>query len=45
MDIGAISLVIIAGTVALIALGVPLAFATGAIAVVLCLTKFGPDSL
>jgi tripartite ATP-independent transporter DctM subunit len=45
MDIGAISLAIIAGTVLLIALGVPLAFATGAIAVVLCLTKFGPDSL
>jgi tripartite ATP-independent transporter DctM subunit len=45
MDIGAITLAIIVGTITLIAFGVPLAFATGAIAVVLCLTKFGPDSL
>jgi tripartite ATP-independent transporter DctM subunit len=45
MDIGAITLAIIVGTIVLIAIGVPLAFATGSIAVVLCLTKFGPESL
>ena len=45
MDIGTLTLLIIVATVALVALGVPLAFGTGAIAVVLCLTQFGPGSL
>jgi tripartite ATP-independent transporter DctM subunit len=45
LGLGLLSLLIIAAIVILIALGVPFAFATGAIAVVLCLTKFGPDSL
>ena len=45
MEIGTLTVVIVAAIVALIALGVPLAFGTGAIAVVLCLWKFGPDSL
>jgi tripartite ATP-independent transporter DctM subunit len=39
------SLGILAALVALLAIGVPLAFTTGAIAVVLCLTYFGPQSL
>jgi tripartite ATP-independent transporter DctM subunit len=45
LGLGLISLVIIAAIVILIALGVPFAFATGAIAVVLCLTQFGIDSM
>jgi tripartite ATP-independent transporter DctM subunit len=45
LDIGTLSLLILVAIVALIAAGVPFAFSTGAIAVVLCLWKFGPDSL
>ncbi|MEO6566945.1 MAG: TRAP transporter large permease subunit [Casimicrobiaceae bacterium] len=45
MGIGAITLAIVAGIIILLVLVVPLAFSTGAIAVVLCLVKFGPDSL
>lgn len=45
LSLGTLSLLIIIAIVGLIALGVPFAFATGAIAVVLCLTLFGPDSL
>lgn len=45
MDLGAVSLLIVLAIVLLLAAGVPLAFATGAIAVVLCLARFGPDSL
>lgn len=45
MGIGTLTLVIIAATLGLLVLGVPLAFGTGAIAVALCLWKFGPDSL
>jgi tripartite ATP-independent transporter DctM subunit len=45
VDIGTVSILIVVAIVALLAIGVPLAFGTGAIAVVLCLAKFGPDSL
>lgn len=44
-DIAWVSLGIVTAMVALLAIGVPLAFTTGAIAVALCLTYFGPDSL
>jgi tripartite ATP-independent transporter DctM subunit len=44
-DIGSLTLLIVAAIVVLLVLGVPLAFGTGAIAVMLCLWKFGPDSL
>ncbi|MFO1306016.1 MAG: TRAP transporter large permease subunit [Burkholderiales bacterium] len=45
MEIGAITVAIVAAIIVLLVLGVPLAFGTGAIAVVLCLWKFGPDGL
>lgn len=45
MGIGALTLVIVVAIIVLLAAGVPLAFGTGAIAVVLCLWTFGPDSL
>ena len=45
MDIEWISLAILAGLAVLLAAGVPLAFATGAIAVTMALTLFGPGSL
>jgi tripartite ATP-independent transporter DctM subunit len=45
MDLGAISLAIIGAMVVLLLLGVPFAFVTGVIGVVLCLTQFGPDAL
>lgn len=45
MDLGAASLAIIAAMVLLLLVGVPFAFVTGVIGVVLCLWKFGPDSL
>lgn len=45
MDLGLVSLAIVLALVILLAIGVPLAFASGAIAVVLCLVNFGPDSL
>lgn len=45
MDLGSVSLAIIAAMVLLLLAGVPFAFVTGVIGVVLCLWKFGPDSL
>ncbi len=45
MGIEAVSLVIIVAMVALLVAGVPLAFVSGAIAVVLAVSFFGPDSL
>ncbi|MEO1294032.1 MAG: TRAP transporter large permease subunit [Pseudomonadota bacterium] len=45
MDIGTLTILIVVAMVALLSLGVPLAFVSGAIAVVLALTHFGPDSL
>ena len=41
MDIGTLSLLIALAIVVLMMLGVPLAFVTGAIAVVVALTMFG----
>jgi len=45
MSIEWLSITILVGLMALLALGVPLAFATGAIAVTLALSLFGPNSL
>lgn len=45
MDIGLISLVLIVGIVALLAIGMPLGFASGFMAVVVLMMKFGPDFL
>jgi tripartite ATP-independent transporter DctM subunit len=45
MDLGAVTLGIIVAMVVLLMAGVPFAFVTGVIGVVLCLWKFGPDSL
>jgi tripartite ATP-independent transporter DctM subunit len=45
MDLGAVSLAIVAAMVLLLLAGVPFAFVTGVIGVVLCLWQFGPDSL
>jgi tripartite ATP-independent transporter DctM subunit len=45
MDIGTISILIILAMIALLILGVPFAFVTGLIGVVLCVTQFGFDSL
>jgi tripartite ATP-independent transporter DctM subunit len=44
-DIGTMSLLIVVAMVVLLVIGVPLAFTTGAIAVVLCLTIYGAQSL
>jgi tripartite ATP-independent transporter DctM subunit len=45
MDLGMVSLAIVAAMVLLLLAGVPFAFVTGVIGVVLCLWQFGPDSL
>jgi TRAP-type mannitol/chloroaromatic compound transport system permease large subunit len=45
MDIGTISLVLLFGMVVLLAIGMPLGFASGFLAVVAMLMKFGPDVL
>jgi tripartite ATP-independent transporter DctM subunit len=45
VDIGTISVLIILAMIALLILGVPFAFVTGLIGVVLCVTQFGFDSL
>lgn len=45
MDIGTITLLIVGAMAALLMLGVPLAFVSGSIAVVLAVTQFGPDAL
>ena len=43
MDIGTISLVLLLGMLALLAIGMPLGFASGFLAVVVMVMKFGPD--
>ena len=45
MDVGTISLVLLCGMVVLLAIGMPLGFASGFLAVVAMLMKFGPDIL
>ncbi|MDU9005642.1 TRAP transporter large permease [Sedimentitalea todarodis] len=45
MDIGTISLVLLVGMLALLAIGMPLGFASGFLAVVVMVMKFGPDLL
>jgi len=45
MDIGTISVVLLFGMVVLLAIGMPLGFASGFLAVVAMLMKFGPDVL
>ncbi|MBJ6371294.1 TRAP transporter large permease [Sedimentitalea arenosa] len=45
MDIGTISLVLLIGMLALLAIGMPLGFASGFLAVVVMVMKFGPDLL
>ena len=45
MDIGTISLILLFGMLALLAIGMPLGFASGFLAVVVLVLKFGPDLL
>ncbi|WP_099826969.1 TRAP transporter large permease [Oceaniglobus indicus] len=45
MDIGTISLVLLVGMLVLLAIGMPLGFASGFLAVVVMVMKFGPDLL
>ncbi len=45
MDIGTISLVLLIGMLYLLAIGMPLGFASGFLAVVVMVMKFGPDLL
>jgi len=45
MDIGTISLVVLIGMLVLLAIGMPLGFASGFLAVVIMVLKFGPDLL
>jgi len=45
MDIGTISLILLAGMIFLLAIGMPLGFASGFLAVVVLVLKFGPDLL
>jgi len=45
MDIGTISLILLLGMLALLAIGMPLGFASGFLAVVVMVLKFGPDLL
>mgnify|MGYP001823335998 FL=1 len=45
MDIGTISLVVLTGMLILLAIGMPLGFASGFLAVVVMVMKFGPDLL
>ena len=45
MDIGTISIVVLVGMLALLAIGMPLGFASGFLAVVVLVMKFGPDLL
>ena len=45
MDIGTISLVLLIGMLILLAIGMPLGFASGFLAVVVMVLKFGPDLL
>jgi TRAP-type mannitol/chloroaromatic compound transport system permease large subunit len=45
MDIGTISLILLFGMLGLLAIGMPLGFASGFLAVVVLVLKFGPDLL
>lgn len=45
MDIGSISLILLVGLLFLLAVGMPLGFASGFLAVVVMVLKFGPDLL
>lgn len=45
MDIGTISLILLVGMLMLLAIGMPLGFASGFLAVVVLVLKFGPDLL
>ncbi len=45
MDIGTISLILLVGMLALLAIGMPLGFASGFLAAVVMFLKFGPDLL
>ena len=45
MDIGTISLVLLIGLFVLLAIGMPLGFASGFLAVAVLMMKFGPDLL
>lgn len=45
MDIGTISLILLCGMLLLLAIGMPLGFASGFLAVVVLFLKFGPDLL
>ena len=45
MDIGSISLILLLGLLILLAIGMPLGFASGFLAVVVMVLKFGPDLL
>lgn len=45
MDIGTISLILLVGMLILLAIGMPLGFASGFLAVVVMFLKFGPDLL
>jgi TRAP-type mannitol/chloroaromatic compound transport system permease large subunit len=45
MDIGTISLILLIGMLALLAIGMPLGFASGFLAVVVLVLKFGPEML
>lgn len=45
MDIGTISLILLLGMIFLLAIGMPLGFASGFLAVVVLVLKFGPDVL
>jgi len=45
MDVGTISIVLLVGMLLLLAIGMPLGFASGFLAVVVLMMKFGPDFL
>ena len=45
MDVGTISVALLVGMIALLAIGMPLGFASGFLAVLVLLMKFGPDFL
>ena len=45
MDIGTISLILLVGMLVLLAIGMPLGFASGFLAVMVLFLKFGPDLL
>ena len=45
MDIGTLSLILLIGMLVLLAIGMPLGFASGFLAVVVLFLKFGPDLL